>query len=252
MHHHDEIERRIARLERLQPRTRQRRRPGRTAALGGLLLVAGLPLVAHTYPDAPHAFQAGDPISAADINDNFQHAVDGLTLLEDRVIPVGSVVAWAGGANPPPGWLLCDGTEYQSAAYPQLSAAIGSAHGGDGATTFFTPDLRGRFLRGVDMGTGRDPDSGSRTQPQEGSGNSADLVGSVQSHAFAAHTHGTAINFPNNAPGPGTFGSGSQGVFAEVMIALGVGNVDAQRSSMEGGSESRPVNVYMHFIMRAQ
>ncbi len=249
------------RLERIEHRLnrerydarRTRTRLSRGLAGVGLLAVTGLPLVAYTYPDAPHGFQAGDPISAAEMNENFQHVTDGVSMLEGQVTPIGSIVVWAGGlATIPSGWLPCDGTEYTSATYPDLATAIGSAHGGDGATSFFVPDFRGRFLRGVDEGTGRDPDAASRTQPQDGSGNAGDGVGSVQSDAFAAHAHGTAINFPFNVPGAGAFGTGSHGVFDDVMFGASNGSVNAQNSSLEGGAESRPVNVYVHFIIRAE
>jgi microcystin-dependent protein len=64
--------------------------------------------------------------------------------------------------------------------YANLFAAIGTAHGsGDGVTTFTLPDYRGRFLRGVDEGAGRDPDAPSRTAPSPG-GNSGDAVGSIE------------------------------------------------------------------------
>ncbi len=257
----DQIQGRIDRLEQIEQRwrnrehrrTRTRTNIRRGLGMTGLALVAGLPMVAHTYPDPPHGFMAGDPISAAEMNENFQHAIDGLTTLEGRVVPVGAVVAWAGSpATVPAGWLQCDGSEYSAMLYPQLAAAVGSAHGGDGATAFFVPDLRGRFLRGVDDGTGRDPDAMARVQPQDGSGNAGDGVGSVQSDAFASHTHGTAINFPNNSPGAGAFGTGTHGVFADVMFGANAGTVNAQNSSTEGGAETRPANVYLHFIIRAE
>lgn len=258
MMRHEGIEERIERLERLErrrgcERKSWRRRAAMSVAGLGLVAAAGLPLVGHTYPDTPYEFAAGDPITADEMNESFAHVVDGITMLEGRVIPIGSVVAWAGSpATVPAGWLPCDGAEYPSAAYPELAAAIGSAHGGDGATAFHVPDLRGRFVRGVDEGTGHDPDAVDRVQPQEGSGNAGDGVGSVQGDELRSHAHGTAINFPNNVAGPGTFGTGSHGVFPEVMIALGVNTVPAQRSSAEGGAESRPVNVALHFIIRAE
>ena len=255
---HERIEERIERLERLERRYGCARRTwGRRRVTGlavvGLLVAAGLPMVAHTYPDAPYMFAPGDPISADEMNESFAHMVEGITALEGRVVPVGSVVAWAGSpAMVPSGWLPCDGAEYSTMAYPELAMAIGSVHGGDGATVFHVPDLRGRFLRGVDEGTGRDPDAGDRVQPQEGSGNAGDGVGSVQDDEFRSHAHGTAINFPNNTPGSGAFGTGTHGVFGDVMIGVSVGTVNAQRSSAEGGAETRPVNVAMHFIIRAE
>ena len=57
--------------------------------------------------------------------------------------PVGSLQAYAG-ASAPTGWLLCDGTSYTTAAYPELYSVLGYTYGGSGAN-FNVPDLRGRM-----------------------------------------------------------------------------------------------------------
>lgn len=54
-------------------------------------------------------------------------------------MPVGAIIAY-GGATPPSGWALCDGSAHGSAA---LQAVTGSAN---------TPDLRGRFILGTSAG----------------------------------------------------------------------------------------------------
>ena len=129
----------------------------------------------------PYALQAQEAVEAenADTVDG-QHASD--------LVPPGSVVAYAGD-TPPPGWLLCDGSAVSRTTYAALFAALGTAHGeGNGETTFNLPDYRGTFLRGVDMGAGRDPDAASRTAPGPG-GNSGDAVGSVQNDQMQSHRH---------------------------------------------------------------
>jgi len=64
------------------------------------------------------------------------------------------------GTTAPTGWLICDGAAVSRTTYSELFSVIGTTHGsGDGSNTFNIPDYRGRFLRGVDGGTGRDPDS---------------------------------------------------------------------------------------------
>jgi len=70
--------------------------------------------------------------------------------------PVGAIVAFAGGAGAVPAkWLLCDGSQYANAEYPDLFAALGYAYGGDNSTNFAVPDLRARFPLGLDgMGLG--------------------------------------------------------------------------------------------------
>jgi microcystin-dependent protein len=129
----------------------------------------------------PYALQAQEAVEAenADTVDG-QHASD--------LVPPGTVVAYAGD-SPPPGWLLCDGSAVSRTTYAALFAALGTAHGeGNGETTFNLPDYRGTFLRGVDMGAGRDPDAASRAAPGPG-GNSGDAVGSVQDDQMQSHRH---------------------------------------------------------------
>jgi len=47
----------------------------------------------------------------------------------DQVLPIGAIVPFGGAATPPGGrWLVCDGTEYQTADYPDLYAVIGTAY----------------------------------------------------------------------------------------------------------------------------
>lgn len=69
--------------------------------------------------------------------------------------PVGSLQAYAG-ASAPTGWLLCDGTSYTTAAYPELYSVLGYTYGGSGSN-FNVPDLRGRVL--VGKGTHVDVDA---------------------------------------------------------------------------------------------
>lgn len=67
--------------------------------------------------------------------------------------PIGTVISFFG-TKAPPGYLICDGAEYNIEDYPQLSAffieQFGSINycGGDGTTTFAVPDMRNLFLRG--------------------------------------------------------------------------------------------------------
>lgn len=61
-------------------------------------------------------------------------------------VPVGSVMAYAGARSTlvnmeQSGWMLCDGRTLQAAIYPELFAALGHSHGGEGAS-FAIPDYR--------------------------------------------------------------------------------------------------------------
>jgi microcystin-dependent protein/cytoskeletal protein CcmA (bactofilin family) len=69
--------------------------------------------------------------------------------------PVGMIVPFAG-ITPPPGWLLCDGTEVQIQVYQALFEVVQYAFKDASlltnslATHFALPDFRGRFLLGAD------------------------------------------------------------------------------------------------------
>lgn len=69
------------------------------------------------------------------------------------VLPVGFVLPFAG-AEPPEGFLRCDGAAVSRSAYADLFAVVGTVYGaGDGATTFNVPDLRGRVVLGTGQGS---------------------------------------------------------------------------------------------------
>jgi microcystin-dependent protein len=85
--------------------------------------------------------------------------------------------------------MLCEGQAISRTKYAALFSIIGTAFGsGDGASTFNLPDLRGRFLRGVDGTAGRDPDKTTRTAAATG-GNTGNNVGSVQGSGYKSHSH---------------------------------------------------------------
>jgi microcystin-dependent protein len=56
---------------------------------------------------------------------------------------VGEIQVWPGGAIPR-GWALCDGRLLPVAQNAALFSLLGTCFGGNGATTFALPDLRGR------------------------------------------------------------------------------------------------------------
>ncbi len=107
---------------------------------------------------------------------------------------------------------------------------------GDG-TTFHLPDLRGRFLRGVDGGVGKDPDAASRVESNSG-GNAGDTVGSVQGDEFKSHAH-------KERPQIGT-------QWLTVYRRIGGnwgnevnGNQKHGNTDPTGGNETRPKNAYV-------
>jgi microcystin-dependent protein len=182
----------------------------------------------------------------------------------DTIIPPGTIIAY-GGASIPNGWLACDGSEVGRTAYPGLFAAIGTGWGnGDGSTTFRLPDLRGRFLRGIDGGSHRDPDRNTRTASQAG-GNVGDNVGSVQTDAIASHTHDVTDPGHDHTEqlGSGTT-SGSviwTGGGATSYMSFGASSVQTQgnttgisiggpSSGVSTSSETRPENASVVYLIK--
>ena len=137
------------------------------------------------------------------------------------VMPVGTIVPYAGGPTPPEGWLFCDGSNVSRLAYPELFDAIGVGWDPvDNGTTFKLPDIRGRFLRGwLENGNPNDaPDAGSRTK-FDGSP-AGNVVGSYQ---------GPATLVPNN-PFTTTAAGGHQHLMFAGAAGTGGPNIATQGS----------------------
>lgn len=156
--------------------------------------------------------------------------------------PPGTVVAFAGagsGGNPPAGWLWCDGRAVSRTTYASLFAAIGTAWGaGDGMMTFSLPDLRGRFLRGVDLGANRDAD---RAVADAG-------VGSIQGHTVGRHNHLGRDPAGRDLPVFVGLQGGNRGTGC--CEATPHGAAALQETGPGIGTETRPVNAAVTFIIK--
>ena len=158
------------------------------------------------------------------------------TPVQQALNPTGAITMY-GGASAPGGYLLCDGAAYSRSIYSALFTAIGTAYGvGDGSTTFNVPDMRGMFPRGVTGASANDPDASSRTSIN--GGNSGNNVGSVQSSAFGSHYHTSSCT-----NGPGLSAPQIPGYNQGTSIA----NVS---TNTVGGNETRPINIYLNFIIK--
>jgi microcystin-dependent protein len=179
----------------------------------------------------------------------------------DELVPPGTVVAF-GGETPPSGWLVCDGQEISRTQYAELFSAIGTVHGeGDGLTTFNLPDYRGRFLRGTDEGTGRDPDVNSRVAANPG-GNAGDAVGSLQGDATSRPNTPFTTNITGDhnhiVPTKNTGGSFIYELpdYQSDNYNYGGGapttNSGNHSHTITGGgdNETRPVNAYVIWIIK--
>lgn len=160
-------------------------------------------------------------------------------------VPVGTILMYAGVMDAPAiiklgglGWLPCDGTKVKTQDYLDLFKVIGGSHGQSG-DTFCLPDLRGRFVRGVDAGTKRDPDASSRFEPAQG-GNKGDQVGSIQRDAFRRHSH-TVPNLPE----------GLHWAVNELeTYHVAKWNSSSRKTEEVGENETRPLNIGLNFIIR--
>lgn len=180
-------------------------------------------------------------------------------------LPSGAIQAFAGSVAPE-GWAICNGDEISRTDYASLYNAIGNSWGeGDGSSTFNLPDLRGRFLRGVDNGAGRDPDAISR-QDKNGS-IVGDVVGSIQDdktrrprdNAFTgstglggAHTHDLKVRVR------AIDGSGSEGdrtvqdnqPFGSNYISTAPNHSHSATITGGGDAETRPINANVNYIIK--
>jgi tail collar domain len=96
-----------------------------------------------------------------------------LSKASTTILPIGSIVAFSGptsGLLQTPNWLPCDGQTVSSVQYPVLWDRIKTTWGGADDKHFKLPDLQGLFLRGVDGGKNRDPDSAANARDPTGSG----------------------------------------------------------------------------------
>lgn len=226
-----------------------------SVVVGGLAIhgiIAACGSVAPNKPDAQVADAAGPVVEPA--------------------LPPGTIIAF-GGTTIPAGWLVCDGSAVSRTTYVPLFAAIGiNFGGGDGVITFNLPDLRGRFMRGMDAGAGRDPDAATRTPSKPGAPG-GDVVGSLQGDATAApvnpfttentgnhtHTNGTADrvlthssmftadSFDNADVG----GAEPDIINSQPMATTGAHTHRIGGSFGSGGDkETRPKNVAVNYLIK--
>jgi len=163
-------------------------------------------------------------------------------------VPIGTILPYGGlvsgnsqGTLENQGYLFCDGTAQSRSEYSELFSVIGNMFGsGDNVNTFNLPNLQGVFLRGVDNGTGQDPDAASRTASALG-GNTGDNVGSSQSYEIQSHAHDYLA--PNDLQAAGAYQKNGQNVVMAVVVVP---------SGNTGGNETRPTNVYVNYIIKAK
>jgi len=155
-------------------------------------------------------------------------------------IPAGSIISFfdKDDSSPGSGWLRCDGAQVSRATHANLYSVIGNRFGsGDGTTTFHLPNLAGQFVRGADLGAGRDSDAGSRAVSASG-GATGDNVGTLQKGATKVHTHSIVSEHTWRISG-GSSGANYGGDRDHRFLTPGY-NINNS-----GGNEFRPKNMYV-------
>ena len=159
-------------------------------------------------------------------------------LLERQTYSIGTVVAWPNDARLiPSDWLACDGKEIDPENYPQLIKTLGNRFPSK-SNKPCVPDYRGFFLRGADESGDRDPDTLVRKPFKEGWPSGSD-VGSFQSDVVGAHKHDYVghreLHYTGTGPDKG-------------FLRLSV----KRQTASFGGSETRPKNVSVIWIIKAR
>lgn len=175
--------------------------------------------------------------------------------------PIGSVIAYAGPQLTPAqemagGWFICDGRAIGQYNYRNYVQSCGGIYGytNNQDTAAYLPDLRGMFLRGVNTGpagnrsadTLGDPDSSSRFAPTHGSipGNH---VGSIQTDTIRSHHHIAAYIATLEAAAGNSYIAGGW-----VTSGTKAGEATGEITQDFGGSETRPKNAYVYWIIKVK
>lgn len=173
--------------------------------------------------------------------------------IRKALVPVGAISAFAG-TSAPAGWVLCDGRTLDRTAYAALFALLGTAYnvGGEAATVFRVPDLRGRVVMGMDSmsalrgAANRVVDGWATTLG--GAGGAATVT--LTEAQLPPHQHNLAYSFlgVNNA---GAFVSEIPGIASGSFFTGGVGRPSSQLVSGDTGSGQAHSNLQPSLALNA-
>lgn len=186
------------------------------------------------------------------------------------------------GSVAPSGFLLCDGSVYNTADYPVLFSVIASAFniGGEAAGTFRVPDIRGRVIAGRDNMGGTA--AGRITTAAAGfDGTTLGAAGGAPNVALSSaqippHNHPVFLNDPGHTHatstaglkllGPGSSNGFTSGSLGEYTLALanaatditvgdtagGVGTANQTAQNVGGGNAHANMQptLIMHYIIK--
>lgn len=159
----------------------------------------------------------------------------------DRDNPIGSILAFAGNKDKlPAGWRLCNGDAMPVSENIELFNIIGYNWGKQPNGDFNLPDLRGVFLRGLDLGKGYDTERK----------NTLTVGGELENDALQNHFH-KSYKLTIDGGGDGRAvgeGGGKDGKIEHEWQATPVRDATNGRIS----SETRPKNHAVNYIIRSK
>lgn len=160
---------------------------------------------------------------------------DGANLTGIEGVNTGIVVPW-GSAAIPSGFLLCDGTSYDTTTYAALFAVIAYTYGGSGAN-FNVPDLRDRTIVGVSSANSKTLAQAIGANTVTPTGNIAGSTGAttLATTQIPSHTHSLGGVNPQGEGGQLTFG------------ASYAGNAQNLATANTGGGQSHTHNLSANF-----
>ena len=167
-------------------------------------------------------------------------------------VPPGAIIPFMG-LRAPLGYLVCDGAEYEAAAYPALAEyfreQFGAVNyfGGDGTVTFAVPDMRNLFLRGY-HGTAEEQLSGEVGARQEATKHPGFLTG-----RSSTSSNGIVINpsiVEGTTSGPAHADTGAVANLTAAAFT-GTSHMNKPTDGRLSSYTSRPVNMAVLYCVKA-
>ena len=181
------------------------------------------------------------------------------------LVPIGSVLPYAGSSAPSSQWLVCNGSAVSRSTYSALFGVLSTTFGsGDGSTTFNLPDLRGRTAVGVN--------TAAYLTTLGATAGSADAIVVAHTHTATStssvtdpgHRHnfnsqgqtaggggGYALSQQNNAGGsnltgytPGAINTNTTGITVSTSTTV-------NSTGSSGTNANLPPSIALNFIIRA-
>lgn len=185
-------------------------------------------------------FEEGDVAISFAVEES-QKMLEALTVMDFNPIPIGLIHVF-GAAAAPAGYLLCDGSSYAAADYPELFEIIGYNYGGTGAD-FNVPALLNRVVVG----------SGD-TWAIGATGGEQDVVLDISS--IPAHTHtdlGHSHSIPLVTSLPAQAGVGFAGnVTVPVVTSLtGIGSANISSTGGDGSHNNMQPFQALNYVIYA-